>query len=443
MIKRIIAVLLALMLCGGALAEAVFTLNVNTIEDEAFMNDTALTSISLPASTLYIGNNAFANCTALKTIYCLSPDAVIEENAFDGVTGAEVYCYIDSTMDVYARAKGFTVKYLDSFEIEYETAFNPCAGIPLTWKVVKPMSTHSGKNSYVYEIYKQGESEPVHVSASTESTQYKWTPDSAGSYYARITLTNPLTVSTQTSEEISVSDKLYIGVYEQDANENTQDALEWTVLSVQGDKALVITTYVIKNASYFNPSWIKYKYTYWSGSYIGTISVNYRGSGPESDASRITGITPTHIPLKNGSWGVEADLYPLHARYWCNETFYNSAFTDEERARIMLVTNTNENSPDGIKGGPDTQDHVFFLSYNEANAYMPGSGNALRKTTQTTVAKNENKSNTGSVWWLRSPGKYRVNAMYITGTGGSLSTYGSDVGHSDMGYRPAMWVKIS
>ena len=107
------------------------------------------------------------------------------------------------------------------------------------------------------------------------------------------------------------------------------------------------------------------------------------------------------------------------------------------------MTNTNENSPDGIKGGPDTQDHVFFLSYNEANAYMPGSGNALRKTTQTTVAKNENKSNTGSVWWLRSPGKYRVNAMYITGTGGSLSTYGSDVGHNDMGYRPAMWVKIS
>ena len=45
-------------------------------------------------------------------------------------------------------------------------------------------------------------------------------------------------------------------------------------------------------------------------------------------------------------------------------------------------------------------------------------------------------------YWLRTPGVYRINAMYVVGEYGSVTYYGSDVGHNMVGYRPAMWITI-
>lgn len=244
------------------------------------------------------------------------------------------------------------------------------------------------------------------------------------------------------SKKLKVGDTLYFGTYEQDRNSATKDKLEWQVLAVKGDKALIITTKIIKNDSYFNPSWIKYKYTYWESSYVGSASsVNYRGSGAESSATKIRGISPTHVPLADGSWGKESDLFSLHARYWCNVTFYEKAFSESEKKRISTVTNVNNDNPThGTDGGPDSRDMVFFLSYDELMAYMPEK--ADRECSMTAAAKHSHHGNKENDWWLRTPGKYRVNAMYVNGSNGRISMTGSDVGHDSVGYRPCLWLRL-
>ena len=116
--------------------------------------------------------------------------------------------------------------------------------------------------------------------------------------------------------------------------------------------------------------------------------------------------------------------------------FYKTAFTDEERSRIKITHNTNEDSSFGVDGGPDTDDYVFFLSLSQLQKYMPDkhSRNAVQ------VAAARMKNNEGNYWWLRTPGKFRVNAAYVIGTTGNVSTSGSDVGHNCVGYRPCMWI---
>ena len=114
-----------------------------------------------------------------------------------------------------------------------------------------------------------------------------------------------------------VGETVVFGTYEQNNKDDGREPLEWTVLAVEDGKALLVTKYIIHNDSYFNPWWIKYKYTYWAKSYVGDFAVNYRGSNPESAKTRVSGISADRIPLNDGTRGTEEDLYrtELHARY--------------------------------------------------------------------------------------------------------------------------------
>ncbi len=435
MTKRLIAAFLCILLLIPAMAladAAPSKLGVKVIEAGAFSGDESLSTITFDEDLTYIGSRAFEGCKGLVTVYCFSDDVVIEEDAFDGVENALIYCDLDSTMEAYAQRKGLTVKYLNAFETECDTEDeDACVLLPITWRVKNAMPGRNVTSRFVYEVYRDDVS--VYTSDSTSDTSFSYTPTEAGDYSVSITMSNSLTVTTLATGKVKVKDKLYMGSMD-------GEKIEWKVLTVSGNKALVISTKILKNASYFNPYWIKYKYTYWSGSYIGSISQNYRGSQPEDPSRLITGITPTHVPLADGSWGKESDLFKVHARYWCNETFYNGAFSSRERDRIVRVTNSNPDSPYGIKGGPDSKDYVFFLSYDELKKYMPNT--ADRKCTMTSAAKKEPNGNTTNCWWLRTQGKYRVNAMYVDGNNGRASEYGSDVGHKSVGYRPAMWIRI-
>ena len=84
-------------------------------------------------------------------------------------------------------------------------------------------------------------------------------------------------------------------------------------------------------------------------------------------------------------------------RAWLNGDFYNSAFSDEERARIVQVTNTTANAP-------DTQDCVFLLSLDELNAYFPDEASRIADATEYAVAQGGRVSReTGKTyWWLRT-----------------------------------------
>lgn len=423
MFKRIVAILLVLAsllsVCGFAAGGAT-KLGVTRIESEAFSGDVSLTTLTIDEELTYIGSAAFKDCTGLTAIYCFNDAIVIEDDAFDGVTNAVVYCNSMSTMDNFAHNKGMTVKYLNAFETACDTADGEASVLlPITWSVVNPMPGRDIKSTFTYKVYRDGVTNPVQTTTTT-SQEVTYTPTVGGNYYVDITMDNELTSTTLSTSKVTVASVLTMGTF-------NNKPIQWQVLTVNGKQALVVSKTGLRTGSYFDPEWIKFKYTYWAKSYVGNISTNYRGSGEATSKSQWPAFSPTHVPLDwdGKKWGTEADLYYLHARYWCNTTFYESAFTASEKKRILSVTNKNADSPAGIDGGPDTVDRVFFLSYDEVNRYLPTA--AERKI--------------GVDWWLRSPGKYRVNAMYVYANG-NISTSGSDVGHNNVYYRPAMWIKI-
>ena len=313
-----------------------------------------------------------------------------------------------------------------------DTAFNGCVGLPLSWVV------ESDDEIVKYELFCDGASV---LELETGDDLFTYTPAKGGQYLLICTLDSGETLQ---SSEITVADKLLMGTYEQDGKEdNGEEPIEWSVLGIDGGKALVISKHILHNAGYFNPWWIKYKYTYWAHSYISDFNVNYWGSQPEDPSRRFTVSGSNDIPMEDRTRGSEEDLYnsELHCRYWCNSIFYADAFEEDERARILLSHNTNPDNPESrVKGGPDTDDYVFFLSYEELMKYMPTADS--RKTTQTQAALNEGRNNTAQYWWLRTPGKFRVNAVIVYGNNGHVTLYGTDVGHDAVGYRPCMWITI-
>lgn len=319
--------------------------------------------------------------------------------------------------------------------IESDTFENGCVNLPITWTI---WEIDGVPDEIVYEVFRNDKS--VFKSEATEETSFIYTPEKGGEYKVTATLSYGESELTVSSETVSVADKLYLGLFEQDGKKDTLEPIEWRVLDVKDGKAFVLSEYALRPGSYFNPDWIKYKYTWWERSYIGEVGKNNKaGSGNTKAYS----FTPDHILLDDGTYGTEADLYYTHARYWLNGEFYETAFTDEERARINLTLNENKDNPDSkVDGGPDTEDYIFFLSYDEFKTYFKSLEDARCQPTPACKASHkEMKKNYNCYWWLRTPGEFRCNAMYIH-PNGKLSTYGSDVGHDSLGYRPAMWITI-
>lgn len=140
-----------------------------------------------------------------------------------------------------------------------------------------------------------------------------------------------------------------------------------------------------------------------------------------------------------------------------------SRFSTAERARILPVTNKNpDNQWYGSPGGADTQDSVFLLSLEEAacryfgdssaKLYYPGKNQRYwfsRKDENNSkrIAELEGKEGIWW-WWLRSPGRLNVKAVYIHGDG-NIGIQGNNIlkgnlsdGRCTGGVRPAMWLTL-
>lgn len=452
---RLLCILLAFMLLSGCAAtpgtpattpttpsEEMTEPDESVIAKDAY-NGSDFEEFTLDEIVKQIDEGAFANCHNLKRFICSSRDVSIHDNAFSGSENVVFYCYLDSTIDLFARKHGYTCIYYDAFSVQCDTVNNGCVGLPITWTAVDVMPGQEIVSEFVYTVFLNDE--PVFTSEPTTETSFSYTPTEGGAYSITVDISNALTQSSVTCEAVPVADQLIMGCYEQDDDPAATEPIVWKILTVEDGKAFVVTEKILDRGSYFNPEWIKYKYTYWSHSCIAaTKSYNYWGSMPESPERRMTGLTEESVPLAwFGERGPETDLFYLHARYWCNETFYKGAFSDEERERIILSDVVNhDNTKYGTIGGPDTQDYVFFLSQEELYTYMPTRED--RKAYFSTYANNLPVEYGGRdvLYWLRTPGIGRFNAMYVFGEAGVAEFYGSDVGHNMVGYRPAMWITV-
>lgn len=211
-----------------------------------------------------------------------------------------------------------------------------------------------------------------------------------------------LQVQKQTLEDIKLGNVIEFGSYQQDANPAVgKEAIEWLVLAVEDDKALIISKYALDYKPYNTA----------------------RGD-----------ITWERCSL----------------RKWLNEEFLNEAFSSEHRD-LILETTVKAHSNPKYKTNPGniTIDKVFLLSITEAEEYF--SSDAARQCMPTryamaqifTVYPKQQESyrpNKAVSFWLRSPGDRQDDAAYISHDG-SVALFGSRVS-DDKFIRPALWIKL-
>lgn len=205
-------------------------------------------------------------------------------------------------------------------------------------------------------------------------------------------------LSTQNEQlaEVQVGDILYFGHFEQDNHtDNGTEEIQWVVLTVQDDRALLLSLNAL-------------------------------------DAR------PYHNTFEEVTW--EA----CSLRAWLNETFFQTAFEKEHQARILTSYVPSDVNPEYTTvTGQATEDAVFLLSLNEVQQYLIDTSWAA--CTVTPYAMN-NQAYAATAqgecwWWCRTPG---VTGLFASGVNplGAISTRGNNVDYVHAAVRPAIWIRI-
>ena len=204
---------------------------------------------------------------------------------------------------------------------------------------------------------------------------------------APTTMPEPTTIPTEPPVVWRVGQTVTMGVYPMESSGYGGD-IQWQVLDVSGDKALIISKDCLDAAKFHN--------------------------------------------AKEAVTWETSDL-----RCWLNNDFLYMAFSNAELDYIQSTGLSTPDSTYGNKtGGSDTTDKVFCLSIDEAERYF--SSDSDRKATRTAYAKERTPYDW---WWLRSPGGSNDAAKAIVNDKGKIMTGGNWVTNNDA-VRPAMWVKM-
>ena len=198
-------------------------------------------------------------------------------------------------------------------------------------------------------------------------------------------------------QKISVGDIIIFGSYSHSGSmDGVKEPIQWQVLAVDRDRALVISKYGLVEKKYNE----KYESVTWE-----TCTL----------------------------------------RTWLNVVFYSSAFSNTEKERIRQVRLSNpDNLKYGTKGGKDTTDRIFLLSIDEAGMYF--NGDEARKCLPMSFVKNDGEydsgKNAGVVWWwLRSPG-FTENRAAGVNSEGVIFAIGNTVSYDCGTVRPAFWMDL-
>lgn len=130
-------------------------------------------------------------------------------------------------------------------------------------------------------------------------------------------------------------------------------------------------------------------------------------------------------------------------RAWLNDTFYNTAFSDKEKASIdkkKLLTRKTDKS-----GFDKTEDYVYLLSDTEAQGYSDDLESISAKPSAVTSKKGlfVDKNTGYGYWWLRSPGSDTTHAGYVN-PDGSIYSAGCKVNYASFGgVRPAIQIDLT
>ena len=130
-------------------------------------------------------------------------------------------------------------------------------------------------------------------------------------------------------------------------------------------------------------------------------------------------------------------------RAWLNNDFLQNAFSAEEQAAIQVthvVNGSGQGDSLSADAGPDTDDKVFLLSYQEAFGKYFSTDEARRCMPTAAATAHGVLADTvlGCNWWLRSPAGTDLRNAQLVGYDGM--PFFSNIHYSDSAVRPALWV---
>ncbi len=211
-------------------------------------------------------------------------------------------------------------------------------------------------------------------------------------------------------KDYQIGDIITFGRFPQTFSGKDNTPIEWEILDIEGDKALIISRYGLDAQPY-----------------------------------------DTH--KTNVTWET------CSLRIWLNETFMDTAFTSFEQDSILL-TNVDNSARQGYSGYTtngckNTEDRIFLLSYAEANQYFGLAWESKYKYgNRSQAALTDYAVYKGAYffsssipyprwgytrWWLRSPGRDQKFAAGVLETG-ELRDF--NVGYENACVRPALWIDL-
>ena len=207
----------------------------------------------------------------------------------------------------------------------------------------------------------------------------------------------PTPKPTATPKVLEIGDIVIMGTYEQDNRKsNGTETIEWQVLDIQNNKALLISRYVLDHVDY-------------------------------------------HTKQTSVTWE------SCYMRRWLNNSFIKNAFTDDEQEMILSTTVKAQKNPhlssapkNGI--GNDTKDKIFLLNVVEAEQYFDSDWDRQCEGTEYALAQGVSSDGTYCNWLLRQPHKFGTTVPCVNFEGSTND--GVNVSAVRTGMRPAMWVDI-
>lgn len=195
------------------------------------------------------------------------------------------------------------------------------------------------------------------------------------------------TYKKQDIPDVAIGDIIVFGSYEQDnLEENGPEAVEWLVLDVQDNYALLLSRYALDSQRYHKAT--------------------------------------AQVSWKNCS-----------LREWLNNNFMNAAFTKSQQEVILKTGLDNDASID----------RIFILGCTEVNRYVTDREALICTPTSYAISRGAGKNQPDDVseavsWWLRSLNEDGSQA-YCVSFKGEQYTY--MVGNDFMSVRPAMCIDLS
>lgn len=199
----------------------------------------------------------------------------------------------------------------------------------------------------------------------------------------------------------AVGETVRFGAYEQDNKLwNGTEEIEWLVLAVDGNKALLLSKYGLV-ARVFNEE-----------------------LSPINSYKRVT-------------WS------NCQLRSWLNGDFFRTAFSDGHQALILASEVKAYKNPEAdVNPGRDTKDRVFLLSAVEARLYFDSDAARQCFPTAACRAQTEDGKDGAIRWWLRTSG-VEESSVSVVSESGAVFPVGFSCGHEPYpAVRPAMWIDL-